>query len=524
MGNSIKREYLTLNKSLPIKKHQLLLEGDIIVPDVKPDIRNVLEYDYDVVIDQVDIINEKCTYKGSLEVKVLYVAKGSEYIHSMVNRLNIDDYISVQEATENTYFDIKCEISKIDFKMVNDRKLSYRAVIDVIAKGYEKGEYEYIADVEDISKSNILYKDIKIMNTVGLSRDKFTVKDQAKIPQNSENIFEVVQIKSRICNRDIKCLDGEVLVSGELLSTIFYRQDKDGSVLECLEHTTPFNGTIALKEALEGVGMAADIEMFVCESKVFIAEDDEGEDRCFDINAEVFVKVKCVKEDKFNIVEDVHCVNKRAEFEVKNIETTNIVAKNKNQCNIKEIVNIDNDHDDVLQVISVNPKSFLDGIEVEQDKVIVNGSVEMSIIYITKTDANPICSSRAKVPFHQVIEVKGCTPKTQCDIDISVENTGFSMVNDKEIEVRINLNIDVNVSEDKPIKLASTLEFEDIDDEVLNSIASITIHVVQKGETLWGIAKEYNTNVDDIAKVNNIENVDQIAVGDKLLIIKKVIM
>ncbi len=524
MENRVIREYLALNKTLPFKKHQLLLEGDIIVPDVKPDIRNVLEYDYDVVIDQVDVVNEKCLFKGALEIKVLYVAKGSEYIHSMVNRLNIDDYLAVPEVFENTYYDVKCEIANIDFKMVNDRKLSYRAVIDVTGKGYERGEYEYVKDIEDLKHSNILYKDVKLMKNVGLSRDKFLVKDQAHLPQNSENIFEIVQMKNRICNRDIKCMDGEVYVSGELLSTIYYRQDKDGSMLECIEHTTQFNGAVNLKEAQEGVGMSADVEMYICDSKVVVGVDADGEDRCFDVEAEILVKVKCVKEDVINIVEDAHCVNKKAVFNNVNVETTNIVAKNKNQCNIKEVVSIDSDNEEVLQIVSVNPKVFVSNVVIDDGKVIVNGAVELSTVYIAKTDISPICSSKAKIPFEQVVEAKGSLPHMICDVDTFVENISFNMINDKEIEVRVNLNINVCVNENKPVNLVYDLMFEDLDPEVLNSIASVTIHIVQQGETLWGIAKEYNTNVDDIAKVNGIENVDYIQAGDKLLIIKKVEM
>ncbi len=442
----------------------------------------------------------------------------------MVNRLNIDDYLTVPDVLENTYYDVKCEIASIDFKMVNDRKLSYRAVIDVTGKGYEHGAYEYVKDIENLKHSNILYKDVKLMKTVGLSRDKFLVKDQAHVPSNSENIFEIVQMKNRICNRDIKCMDGEVYVSGELLSTIYYRQDKDGCVLECMEHTTQFSGAINLKEAQEGVGMSADVEMYICDSKVVVGVDADGEDRCFDLEAEILVKVKCVKEDVINIVEDAHCVNKKAVFNKVNVETTNIVAKNKNQCNIKEVVGINTENEEVLQIVSVNPKVFVNHVAIDDGKVIVNGMVELSTVYIAKTDVTPICSSKAKIPFEQVVEAKGSLPHMICDVDTFVENISFNMINDKEIEVRVNLNINVTVNENKPVNLIYDLDFEELDPEVLNSIASVTIHVVQQGETLWGIAKEYNTNVDDIARINGIENVDYIQAGQKLLIIKKVEM
>ncbi|MBN2727925.1 MAG: LysM peptidoglycan-binding domain-containing protein [Bacteroidales bacterium] len=42
-------------------------------------------------------------------------------------------------------------------------------------------------------------------------------------------------------------------------------------------------------------------------------------------------------------------------------------------------------------------------------------------------------------------------------------------------------------------------------------------HIVQSGESLWSIAKKYNTSVDKIKKANNLKS-DRINVGDKLII------
>lgn len=44
------------------------------------------------------------------------------------------------------------------------------------------------------------------------------------------------------------------------------------------------------------------------------------------------------------------------------------------------------------------------------------------------------------------------------------------------------------------------------------------IHVVQKGEVLWQIAKYYNANIETIMDLNNITNPDKLLVGQSLLI------
>src|SRR5512143_257347 len=46
----------------------------------------------------------------------------------------------------------------------------------------------------------------------------------------------------------------------------------------------------------------------------------------------------------------------------------------------------------------------------------------------------------------------------------------------------------------------------------------VTIHVVQRGETLYSIAAHYGVTVEAIAVVNDLESQDLIVVGQRLII------
>jgi len=50
------------------------------------------------------------------------------------------------------------------------------------------------------------------------------------------------------------------------------------------------------------------------------------------------------------------------------------------------------------------------------------------------------------------------------------------------------------------------------------SMTEDIVHVVETGETLWNIAKRYNTTVEKIAKDNGLEDADTIGLSQKLII------
>lgn len=58
---------------------------------------------------------------------------------------------------------------------------------------------------------------------------------------------------------------------------------------------------------------------------------------------------------------------------------------------------------------------------------------------------------------------------------------------------------------------------EAVVDAVLEYLSEANVYIVQKGDTLWTIAKKFNTSVDEIKKVNNLTS-NALSVGQKLKI------
>ena len=125
-------EKITLNSRGSGENVQLLTEGDMIVPDINPDIYQILKADEDVVIDKVKTEQGRINFSGRLLVSVLYYGRKSDrQISFMKAEFSIEDYIVSDGITEDTDADIIPEIIHTDYRLINDRKINVKAVTGV---------------------------------------------------------------------------------------------------------------------------------------------------------------------------------------------------------------------------------------------------------------------------------------------------------------------------------------------------------------------------------------------------------
>jgi LysM repeat protein len=106
-------------------------------------------------------------------------------------------------------------------------------------------------------------------------------------------------------------------------------------------------------------------------------------------------------------------------------------------------------------------------------------------------------------------------------VDKSVDHVGFNLLSDREIELRFLISFNTTVVAENAVDIITDAKLEDVDRSVIDNMPSMTIYVVSKGDSLWSIAKRYNTSIEDILEVNDIADPDVIYPGQKLVIINK---
>ena len=519
MAELIKEKFF-LDRSVGNEDVQIMLEGDIIVPDTKPDIANILQTVENIVIDRTETGADRVNYMGSLRISLLYQAKNAG-VQSVELVRSIDDFANVEGVTKDAFVSVKPTISNIDYRIINDRKVSYRAVVTLSFFAEFNSPQEMVVHIPNVPANHQQKINLSVNRTVGQVFDRFLVAGQLTLPQSKPNINHVMQTTIAITNKDVRVHPGRVNISGELHVTSLYYSDGDNSRIDFAEFTLPFNGPLDVSGA--GEHMLADVTLQVLDHTVTVRPDADGEDRVLDVEVSIGAQVKVYSVENISILDDAYSINQDLTFERVPIRYPTLICANSNHTTVRETATLPDGHQPMLQVCRVKGVVHVDDMRTVDDKIIVEGAISADILYVAESDDAPLANFGTLIPYRQVIEALGTAPGMRVGVDVSIEHTTFNMLSPKEVELRLQLNFDTKVISEETANIISNIEVTDTDPVVLGTQPSMRVYIMQQGDDLWKVAKRYNTPFDELLHINEIENPGKVAPGTKLLLLKNAV-
>ena len=161
---------------------QILLEGDVIVPDSKPDLQELLRCEGSVKIRDKRVSDDRIGFSGELELLVLYAGKnGEQPLYTMKSSLPMEDFIHMDGLEPDMEITLDANLEHLDCEIINDRKLSVKAVVGVEAAAERRRSAEILCDAEGEGVECLKGCLCMEADTAEL-RDRFTIKEELVLP------------------------------------------------------------------------------------------------------------------------------------------------------------------------------------------------------------------------------------------------------------------------------------------------------------------------------------------------------
>jgi len=131
MSLELVRESTKVNYVVGEELAQTIVEHDIIVPDVNPDVARILLIDGEIREGDSEASQDRIHVDGTIYYKILYVSDDPE-----------------ANSRAGMKAKVKCDIEHIDYEILNGRKINAKTILRIYAKAVKRTTWIYTVILE----------------------------------------------------------------------------------------------------------------------------------------------------------------------------------------------------------------------------------------------------------------------------------------------------------------------------------------------------------------------------------------
>jgi len=460
-------------------------------------------------------MQDKKYLEGQIQLNVMYLAKEDETrsgVHNVVYTAKFQNSIELNGVNRNMPCEADCYIEHMEPVVINERKIAVEGIVKLKAAVYKTYNFEIVKDLRGLSDVQVLKNTDSVDKIVGSCDGEMIAKSHMQVPMDKPQIGTVIKCDVNMHKKEAKVLEGKIQLSAFAKIYLLYR-GKDTTDICYIEDDILVNKEIEL----EGVNSFMDsyTDFRVDDMMFDIKEDDLGEERIIDVEALIRSTTKVMNKEKMDTIEDAYSPSMTMDMEKKNYELNVMHGQATNEAIVKGNIELGENTPKPASIVMSTGNVCVTDKKLVEDKIVIEGLLNVEVLYKTHEEDRCAYVVKDEMPFTTAVEVAGTKIDMQSVVKVSLESIEAAIeANTIGVKAIVEVYGRVNYMRNKEF-LVNVLPKEG---EKPSKKASLTIYVVQKEDTLWKIAKKYHTTVDVLVQVNELEGLDNISTGEKLII------
>lgn len=396
-------------------------------------------------------------------------------------------------------------INGIECKVLNGRKVSFKVLLNVDAKVFLNENEEMVREVQGVPDIQSQIVSLKMNSLVGQNSTKASARENLVIDAD-DCVAEILSSNLYVKNKDTKISYNKVLAKADLQVKIVYLTE-DGRIKK-LDETIPVMGFIDL------VGVSEDD---ICNVKYKIKniniKPNSVESHSINVEVELDMFCRAFGNKEVSVIQDMYSPSRNLGFNQNKVSTAVNMRNTRSTVSLREKVKLEDV--EYGKICDVMTNAVITERNISRDEVRYSGDLNLKFILLNEeqTEAK---SQEVKLPFSFSQEISGIGKDSRVEVEVNPIFEEFTK-DSQEVSAKIDLEAISNSYDLETINVIDNIE--ELEYEESNRY-SMVIYFVKPGDTIWKIAKRYRSTVEDIARINNLENPDKINVGMQLFIPK----
>jgi len=481
-----------------------------------PDIEKIISTEGKIKINSVSVHKNNVTVNGDLIHNIIYRSNDENIsVASMSGKINFTEEIPMDGATENMEAQVNSYIDYIDSELLTEKNFLIKAVANIDVDLVHKRPVDFISSLESDGSFQAKTKNIVYTDVVFHTSEDITVSDSIEINKSTDKIKSILKSDCDAYISNIDIMNDRMLVEGICKVGFLYTEDNNLSTTGYVSEEFPFTHYIELKNS--NAEMLRDINVNFDNLSFAIDKNYDEEDKIVSFTANFNIDAKLYDTIEKNIILDGYSTDSEIEI---NSSKINLISTH----GIKEEVTKFENNFDVMTgtikdiyAIDVSPK--VSEKKVYDNKYVVDGFLDVNLLYLNG-DVNKIDRAYISMPYTATANLSD--DEKDCDIvsDVKISKCSAYRKGNNSVVVNCDIKLGIKIKKGDEISIISNIsEIGPID---YSKMPSLIFRVVQQGETMWDIAKNYNVSINYLKELNDLSEDIALTPGDKIIIARKV--
>lgn len=483
------------------------VDSDITLPEYFPDVVRVLKCTLTPRITSVQGTADRITAEGSALLRILYLSE-ENCVRCFEQNIPFSKYAECK-AAENACVSAHAKTGYVNCRVQSPRRIDIHGSISIAFSMYCRERTELLCGCTgggvQMRKMPIAYS-----NLAGCSEKLFSMHETLELGAAKPSIAQIVKCDAAALLEDVKLVAGKALVKGELIVRTLYIADNEESDIQTMEHSMPISQIIEIDGAEEEC--TADAVLTVSALEIAAKTDATGALRLLDTSVYLCAQISLYAECESDVITDAYSTQYEIDLLKRSVEFRSICDRFSDTYLCRGTP--DTAGSGIAQIVDMTCQELQYSADVQDNALRIQGTVRIGLLYRDRENQWGFTDRSFDFTYTRAVAATG--EHLLCQPHITVSGVSFLLGTEDKVDARVELDISGIVFSAKTVQAVSDIQIDE-ENRKRQKHAALTIYFAQEGESVWEIARRYNTTSEAITAENKLTG-DTVETKCKLLI------
>lgn len=483
--------------------------AETIIPDYCPDVERIVETSACLLLRSQTVEDGKLNAEGAVRFTLLFLAEGTQELRSFAYAVPVEVSERLPDGCDKA--SVEGRVCNVEARLLNPRKLFTRMDVDWRVTPYCRETLSVCGEIpaRDTYAIEALSERHEASLIRAIGEKDFTFADELTLPGGREAIRELLcaRVKPRVT--ETKSIGSKAILKGVACVSLLYAAP-DGSLCSYAEEL-PFSQILdGVADEEDGdVSASAVLSLTDCEIHTG-AEGDGGEGRTVSVKLLLHAFVILRKNATIDCITDLYSTAYELDVQTARIELWHEPETLTVTQSVREQLDTGVE---VKCVLSADVCFGTVATRQEGGRTLIRVPAGISVLYQDESGAPRAATRRIEVTAEAAMDGEARV-EAVCAGDIAAN------INANGIELRFPADFTIQSAASASCVCLTALSAEESSAPAAEA-PSLVLRALGGEESLWDVAKQYRTTIEEILSANELSGSAAVEAGQMLLIPRK---